>query len=437
MEQLIKLFKEISSSWKNREPEWFVTMKEEAFARFVRRGFPTIREEAWRQTPLTALTKINFTLNGFSQKLPSPPEKDLFEFSSGARLAFVDGHFAPELCSFKNIPDNAVITNLSEAIENDPEFVRTKLSPQSEEENPFLALNEAFMEEGVFVYLPKGVEAECIHILSISTGTQENLMSHPRHLIILEGSNKLNLIESSIGMKSRPQFNNSNTEIFLGENAGLDHYKLQMESGEAYSFAATQVHQERSSCYRGHSIMLGGRLARLDHRSFLDGEGAECFLNGLFMGGNNQLLDHRIRVDHLKPHSKSDQIFKGILDGKSKGIFNGMVVVHQGAQYSDAHQQIKNLLLSEGAEACPEPQLKILNNDVKCSHGATVGELDKNSLFYLRSRGLSEEGAKSLLTYAFAGEVLDQCSWKPYREQVRKLVVQRLAQSEFLESEEV
>lgn len=436
MEQLVDQFKNALPSWKMSQPDWFIHLKEEAYTRFVRRGFPTIREEGWRQTPLTALTKIDFTLNGRSHRAPPALTGNLFEFSSGARLTFVDGHFSPELSCFKNLSDNTVISPLAKAINAHPELVRKKLSPQSEEENPFLTFNEAFMEEGAFVYLPKGIKGvDLIHILSVNTGAQENLMSHPRHLIILEGSNNTTLVESTIGMQSATQLQNSLTEIFLGENTGCDHYRLQMENPHAYSFAATQVHQERSSRYRGHSTMLGGNLTRLDHRSLLDGEGAECFLSGLFMGDHQQLLDHRIRVDHLKPYGKSDQIFRGILDGKSRGIFNGTVIVHQGARHSDAHQHIKNLLLSEGAEAYPEPQLKILNNDVKCSHGAAVGELDKNALFYLRSRGLSFDAARSFLTYAFAGEVLDHCRFKPYQKLLRELVVQRLPGGEFLEKE--
>jgi Fe-S cluster assembly protein SufD len=281
------------------------------------------------------------------------------------------------------------------------------------------------------VYVPRGSVVDVpIHLIFISLPHGEATVSHPRNLLVLEANTQAKVIESYIGLGNDVYLTNAVTEFVLGQNASAEHCKLEWESSSAFHVATLQVQQARSSNLVSHAIALGGALARHDINVALNGEGGESTLNGLFMATDEQHIDNHTRIDHVAPHCTSREFYKGILGGKGRGVFNGKIVVHKDAQQTDAMQTNKNLLLSEGASIDTKPQLEIFNNDVKCSHGSTIGRLDEHSLFYLRTRGLGEEEARSLLTYAFASELVNRISLEPLRTKLNDLVLTWLPRSQ-------
>jgi Fe-S cluster assembly protein SufD len=259
----------------------------------------------------------------------------------------------------------------------------------------------------VFISLPQG----------------EHTVSYPRNLLILEDGAQAKVIETYIGPAHEAYLTNAVTELVLGQNAVAEHTKLEWESAEAFHIATLQVQQARSSNFVSHVFAVGGALVRHEINVVLHGEGAASTLNGLYMATSQQHIDQHTRIDHVMPHCMSRELYKGILDGKARGVFNGKIVVHKDAQQTDAMQTNKNLLLSEDASIDTKPQLEIFNNDVKCAHGSTIGRLDANSLFYLRSRGLSEHAARSLLTYAFASELVHRLTLEPLRTKLNDFVL--------------
>jgi len=281
---------------------------------------------------------------------------------------------------------------------------------------------------------PGKVVGHPIHLLFISTALGTASASYPRNLIVAGNNSQVTIVETYVGTEKAVYFTNAVTEVVVGENAVLDHYKLQRESKEAFHIATLQVHQARSSTFASHSIALGGALVRNDVNVVLDGEGSECTLNGLYMATGQQHVDHHTRIDHARPHGLSRQLYKGVLGGQARGVFNGKIVVHATGQKTDAKQTNKNLLLSADALIDTKPQLEINNNDVKCTHGSTIGRLDEDSIFYLRSRGIAEEMARSLLTYAFASEIINRIKVEPLRATLENLVVTRLQQGRPMEA---
>jgi len=271
-----------------------------------------------------------------------------------------------------------------------------------------------------------------IHLLFVSSAPGNATLSQPRNLIVLGAGSQATVVETYAGLSDEVYFTNVVTEIVLGDNASLDHYKLQEEGARAFHIALTQVHHGRESRFTSHSIALGAALARNDVRALFATEGSECTLNGLYMATGKQHLDNRTLIDHQSPRCTSRELYKGVLDGQSRGVFSGRVLVRHDAQKTDASQTNKNLLLSDEALVDTKPQLEIFADDVKCAHGAAVGQLDEDALFYLRSRGIGQEAAKSLLTYAFASEMVNLIPLAPLRSRVRELVTSRLPEWEKL-----
>jgi Fe-S cluster assembly protein SufD len=267
---------------------------------------------------------------------------------------------------------------------------------------------------------------EPIHLLFVSTAHGKPTLSQPRNLIVLGVGSQATVIETWAGLSDEVYFTNAVTEVVLGDNARLDHYKLQGEAAGAFHIALTQVQQGRDSRFNSHSVALGAALARNDLRALFASQGSECTLNGLYMATGKQHLDNRTLIDHQSPRCTSRELYKGVLDGQSRGVFSGRVLVRHDAQKTDASQTNKNLLLSDEAVVDTKPQLEIFADDVKCAHGAAVGQLDEDALFYLRSRGIDQEAAKGLLTYAFASEMVNLIPLAPLRERVRELVASRL-----------
>jgi Fe-S cluster assembly protein SufD len=404
-------------------------VRQAAIERFSALGFPTPHDEEWRFTPVAPLVRTPFKLAASARVRPEQVER--FTFGGDVtHLVFVNGHYAPDLSSLRPLPDGVFAGSLAEALKSHADKVEPHLARYADpEEHAFVALNTAFLHDGAFIFLPRNqVVEEPIHLLFLTTASTEPAVTHPRNLIVASENSQARIVETYASLVERVSFTNAVTEVIAGPGAVLDHYKLQRESKAAFHVASLQIHMERGSNFSSHGLTFGGSLTRNEINAVLDAEGCECTLNGLYMAGGEQLIDNHTRIDHAKPHCASHERYKGILDGKAKGVFNGKIFVHQDAQKTDAKQTNQTLLLSEDATINTKPQLEIYADDVKCTHGATVGQLDANALFYLRSRGLGLDEARSLLTYAFANDIIGRIQIEPLRAQleVALLATQRL-----------
>jgi Fe-S cluster assembly protein SufD len=389
------------------EATWIHPLRQEAMQRFAERGFPATTDEDWRFTSVAALTNGAF---GLAAPATVPPEiSSRFDLGDWRRsqIVFVNGRYSREHSSLRSLPSGALVGSLGEALKTKRELVEPHLTRLTRHrENAFAALNTAFLTDGAFVFLPKGALVEDpIHLLFLSAAGERAGVSHPRSLIVAEEGSQARIVESYAGVDRDVYFTNAVTEVVVGESANLDHYKLQRESEQAFHIATLQLHLERSAAVSTHSISLGGKLVRNDINAVLDGDGGDLALNGLYAVGGEQHVDHHTVIDHAKPHCTSRELYKGILSDHARAVFNGRIIVRPNAQKTDARQTNKNLLLSDDALVNTNPQLEINADDVKCAHGATIGQLDADVLFYLRSRGIDLETARHLLTYGFMSDI--------------------------------
>jgi len=417
-------------------PSWLLPIRKAAISRFMELGFPTTRDEEWRYTNVAPIANTAFERPDSDTTCVKRSQIEPFVLADSASslLVFVNGHYAAHLSTVRNGAAGVRIGNLAAVIASEDGLVTQHLTRYaSYKVQPFTALNTALLEDGAFVFIPKGaVVEEPIQLLFVSTAPRPAVVSHPRNLIVADTSSQVTIVETYAGIGTGVYFTNAVTEIVVGDNAVVDHYKIERETDEAFHIATLQLHQRRSSMLYSHIVSLGGALVRHDVNSVLDGEGCECTLNGLYMVNGNQHVDNHLRVDHVKPHCHSREFYKGVLDGHGKGVFSGRIMVHKGAQKTDAKQTNKSLLLSEDAQVESKPQLEIFADDVKCTHGATIGQVSEDAIFYLRSRGLSEQAARSLLVYAFARESVDQIRLGPLRAQIGELLFARLPHGQLL-----
>ena len=395
------------------EPDWLRALRRQGLEEFRSRGFPTTKEEAWKYTNVAPVARQRFLPaaslegDGISADRLQPITFSQYE---GSRLVFVNGRYAPRLSILKEIPPGVRAGSLAKMLAWDPKAVERHLGRYAKAEmSPFTALNAAFLQDGAFIEVPSQTVVEHpIHVLFVSTFHPKPVVSYPRNLIVVGPEAQVTVTESYAGLDEGLYFTDAVTEAVVGDAARLDHYKLQRESEKAFHVGALQIQQERASVVSDTSISFGGALVRNDLNAWFGGEGGELSLYGLYSTHGTQHVDNHTRIDHAKPACTSRELYKGILDGKSRGVFYGNVVVHKDAQKTNAVQTNRNLLLSKDALADSIPGLQILANDVKCKHGSTTGQLDENAVFYLRSRGLDPDAARALLTYAFAREIVDQ-----------------------------
>ena len=418
-----------------REPDWRVPasiskLRKVAIVRFSQLGFPTTKLEAWRFTSVAPIAATPFALADDGLSALSSDELDRFTFKDlpFTQLVVVNGCFAPQLSSCGALPAGVEAGGLSEAIDRDPTLVErylTRLAPY--EDQPFTALNTAFLRDGAFLQIPaNAVIEQPIHLLFVATAHQKATVHHPRVLILAGENSQARIVESYAGLRDAPYFTNAVTEIVAGPNAVIDHYKLLRESLQAFHVASMHVSLGRSSSFSSHSITLGGALVRNDVNALLNGEGIDCTLNGLYVANGRRLIDNHTMVDHAKPHCSSHELYKGILDDEAHAVFNGKIVVQLDAQKTDAKQTNQALLLSEHAQINTTPQLEIFADDVRCTHGATVGQLDDDAMFYLRSRGLSHARARNVLIHAFASDILDRIKIAPIRAHLDRVLLEQL-----------
>lgn len=415
----------------SKQPAWVFPLRKAGIARFAESGFPTVKDEDWRFTNVAPLAKLPFkpvfqlSRDGLTRESIA---RFIFGELSASRLVFVDGHFAADLSSPVPQAEGVTIKNLASALTQDSALVEKYLTRQSPAEaDPFSSLNTAFFQDGAFIHVAAGrTVAAPIHLLFISTAKETGATTHPRNLVVAEKGSRATLLESYVSVAEGAYFTNAVTELVLEEGAVVEHCKFQDEARSAFHIAAIDARLARSCNLISHSIATGAKLSRNNIRTALAGEGVECILNGLYLTRGDQLADHHMVVEHAQPNCNSHEYYNGILDGRSKGVFHGRILVRQPAQKTDAKQTNKNLLLSEDATIDTKPQLEIYADDVKCTHGATVGQLNEESIFYLRARGIGAETARRMLIHAFAGEIIERIRYRPAREELDRVVWERL-----------
>ena len=421
----VETFGQMVKSGRDREPSWLQTLRQGGFDCFSATGFPTTRHEDWRFTNISAIVQTNFQLNRNGHRLPTKHQVESYRISGAVcQLTFVDGRFLPQLSSPAALPKGVTVAGLAAQLASKPQQVELHLGRYlNTQRDAFAALNTAFLEDGGFVHMAKNtVLEEPIHLLFVSTAHEAPTMSHPRNLIVVEEGSQATIIEEYVSLGGAPALCNTATELIAGDNAVVSHYMIEREDVEAFNVSTLRMEQGRSSSIASHSVLIGGALVRNNVHPVLAGEGGECLINGLFIGNGSQHLDNYMLVEHAQPHCGSRQFYNGILDGSAHGVFPGRIVVHKDAQKTDAKQTNRNLLLSAQAQIDTKPQLEIYADDVKCTHGATIGQIEENPLFYLRSRGIDEASARRLLLLAFASECLDRMKEGPARNYVETLI---------------
>ncbi|HEV8381203.1 MAG TPA: Fe-S cluster assembly protein SufD [Gemmatimonadales bacterium] len=426
VEQLVGSYRAWASNGASRAPDWLKDLREGGIAHFHDLGFPNMKQEAWRFTSVAPIVEGAFELAKPPARLPTLDDiRPFLLLEAGYRLVFVDGFFQRSLST----PFFDDVQSLAHVLAHKPELVRTHLGRYvATQDRPFSALNTAFVNEGAFVRVPaKATLAEPIQLLFLATGGTP-VVTHPRNLVVVDREARASIVETYASLANGVYWTNAVTEIVVGDGARVDFHRVQRESDRAYHVATTQSHQGRDSTLNLHFVAFGGTLARHDIGAVMGGPGGTLILNGLYLLAGKQHVDHHTTIDHAADHCESHEYFNGVLDGKSRGVFTGRIIVRPGAQKTDSKQTNNNLLLSTDAHADSQPQLEIYADDVKCTHGSTVGPLDPRALFYLRSRGLSEREARRLLTYGFAAEILGRMEIAPLRAQLDAIVRGRLAE---------
>lgn len=429
-DNIFSAYKQLAQAREGRDPAWLANLREKAGEAFESLDFPTTHNEEWKYTNVAPILKVSYReLNGLKRRAARDIEAFTFAESRDSQLVFVNGSFSRELSNLAALLDGCVVSNLAEIPNEHANVAREHLATYADyRDATFTALNTASVGDGAFVYIPndKVVEAP-IHLLFISTA-EEPFVSHPRVLIVAGVGAMATIIESYVSLGEGVYFTNAVTEVVAREGAAITHYRLQQESERAFHIATTQVHQERASNYASCAISLGAEIARHDLNVALTDENIETTIDGLYVVTGRQHTDSHTSIDHQKPHSVSNQLYKGVLDGHSRAVFNGKVFVREGALLTDARQLNKNLLLSSNAHVDTKPQLEIFADDVKCAHGATVGQLEDEELFYLSTRGISPERARALLTYGFAEDVIRRIKLKSARERLDRTILDKLRQ---------
>jgi Fe-S cluster assembly protein SufD len=412
-------------------PAWLDALRTRAAARFADTGFPSTRDEAWRYTSLSAVEQGRFEAHPAPRPEALTPalfERFTFEPWDCNHLVFLNGRFAPGLSRAARLPEGVRLTSLAEAVTVEPGLVEPHLGRLADARGRSLTdLNMALMSDGLFLRVPRGtVVQEPIHALFVTMTNGAPAMAHPRNLIVVEEGAQASVVESHAGIDGGGYLSNGVTEIAAADGAVVDHVRLVRETGAGVHLSHLEARLGRSTAVSSHIVSLGGSLVRHDVDAVLDGEGAECTLNGLYVLDGAQHVDNHTLIDHARPNGTSRELYKGVLDGRARGVFDGTIIVRPDAQKSDARQVNRNLLLSEDALADSKPTLQIHADDVKCSHAATIGQIEENALFYLRARGLSEEMARSLLVHAFVSDILGRIRIGPVRAGLECMLFTRL-----------
>ena len=412
------------------EPQWLTPMRRSAMASFGRLGFPTPALEDWHYTSLSSIADVPYTIGGAAS---STTVADLTAYMINAdwpTIVLLNGSYSPSLSSLDTLAAGVRVMDLITAMREQPALVQQHLGSVAVSEHAMTALNTGLMQDGVVVFVPANVVSDTpIHVLHVSDSAAAGSATFPRTLIVAERSAMVTVLESFVGLADVAYFTNHVAEVVVGENATVNHTKIQRESEQATHVSMTEVHQARDSHYVNFSMAVGSSLSRTNVYTVLDGENCGATLNGLYLGKGSQHTDHQTRIEHAQPNCFSRELYKGVLDGSSHAVFNGKVYVHAIAQKTDGKQSNHTLLLSPNAKIDTKPQLEIFADDVKCTHGATVGRMDEAGLFYMKSRGVPSETARRLLTYAFAADVIETIANDTVKHALEQLTLERYAGS--------
>ena len=421
----------LESKVNGHHPSWLNSLRRSAFEWVGVHGFPTAKDEAWKYTRVAPIMEIPFAPAGpGARRALSPGDvAGLAGEIGGPRLVFVNGYFDPELSALKSLPAGVKLGSLASVFAQEGAALESLLWRRFRERpQAFTALNVALVEDGAFIRIPAHISvAEPIHLVFLSDPGATPLVSHPLAVVFAGAGSRVTIVETHAGIAGGIYLSNAVTEIVLDEGAVVEHYKVQNEAESAFHFAFLSVRQGRASRFSAHSVALGAALARHEVKVTLDAPEAQVVLNGLYLPRGRQLLDNPTTIEHAAPHCSSRQLYKGVVDGHGRGVFDGRIVVQPGAMKTDASQTNKNLLLSASAQAYTRPRLEIFADDVKCAHGATVGQLDDEALYYLRTRGIPQQAARELLTYAFTAEMLDLIQVPPLHSRVQQMLATRCA----------
>ena len=402
-------------------PAWLSKLREGAIARFAALGFPTTRDEEYRFTNVSPIAATPF------ERAPERVEVSQADLAghvygggTAAQLVFVNGRYEPALSSAAALPDGLSVSNLSEVLASDGAGLQHLLGRiASFEVSAFTALNTALFEDAAIVRVAANAVIERpINLVFVSAGSAAPSVSYPRLLIVAGEHSQSTFIESHVASGDGHHFSCAVTEVSCGTHSIVDHYRVQLERSHGYHYCGQQVHAARAATFLSHAFSLGGAIVRNDLGAVLGGEGIDLTLNGLYLADGDTIMDNHTTIDHAQPHCASHEIYKGILGGRAKGVFNGKIIVRLDAQKTDAKQTNKAMLLSEAAQINTKPQLEIFADDVKCTHGATIGQLDADALFYLQARGISRQDARALLIRGFAGDVVNRVKFEPLRDRL-------------------
>lgn len=405
----------------------FHLVRKDALSKFRELEFPTTKDEEWKYTNISPLLNYNFRQPVSTKLKPEQIEKYLFNTKDFITLVFINGFYDESLSSVPKEIKGLTVKNLSAALkENSPicEKYLSRFAPY--QSSIFTALSTAFVKEGTFVHVEKNAIIEKPIQLLYLTATGENIITNPRNLFVIENNAQVKIVEIHKSLEENVNFTNLVTEVVVEENAIVEHVKLQDENLKSFHISRLEVDLKKSSNYASYNVSIGAWIARSDINARFNDEGGECTLNGLYLAHENQLVDTHTLIDHAKPNCNSHELYKGVMDDKSRAVFNGKVMVRKDAQKTNAFQENKNILLSDEAVVDTKPQLEIFADDVKCSHGATIGQLSKEGLFYLRSRGFSEELARTTLIYAFASDVVHSISISEVRDKLEEMLAEKL-----------
>ena len=437
LDGFLQSFKSLEPMWSKNGQGWLQPVRRAAIARLADIGFPTVHDEDWRFTNLAPIVTTAFRPAGDAPASVDAGSLAPFAFAGCdcTRLVFVNGRFAPGLSISSVLPAGVRAGSLAHTLADDRAALEPHLARHEDfQQEAFSALNTAFLTDGAFVSVPRGTVVEKpIHILYVTVPGGAPIATHPRTLVVTGSGSQVSVVEDFVSLGDGAYLSNAVTELVVGDGSVVGHYLIQREGRQAYHVSTLRGQQGRSSSLTSHTVLLGGVLTRRNIHPVLAGEGGECLINGLFMANGRQHMDNYMKVEHASPHCESRQVYKGILDGQSHGVFHGRIIVHKDAQKTDAKQTNMNLLLSEDAQIDTKPQLEIYADDVKCTHGATVGQIDDEAIFYLRSRGIPEVSARALLLYAFAGDMLQRMKVEPIRRHLERLVSQWVPQGNLLE----
>ncbi|MCI0787549.1 MAG: Fe-S cluster assembly protein SufD, partial [Chloroflexi bacterium] len=420
------------------DPPWLQSMRQRGWTAFNELGFPTARRgnEKWKYTSVRPLASQPFQValahNGTSSVAQSEIQR-LGVWNTGwTNLVFLDGRYDAGLSNLPLESSGLRVTNLADAVTSDGDLLERYLTQQATVvDDGFTALNTAFLQDGAFIHVGEGQHAPApVHLIFVTTNSQQQSVSHPRTLVVAGAGSRITFIESYLNLSGNNSsgncFTNAVTEMVLDDGAEVEHYRLLHESPESFHVGTIRVYQGQDSTLKSGSFAMGTAMARIDYQVLLDAPGASCSLNGLYMTTDTQHIDNLISIDHAKPHTTSRLLYKGILDGHSRAVFGGTVLVRKDAQKSDARQTDKNLLLSRQAEVDSKPSLLIYADDVQCGHGATAGHIDEDTLFYMKSRGIDHATASRILIQAFAREVIDTVELEPLRDSLDELFLQAI-----------